>query len=80
MKLQIEVDSDGVIVDAKFKTFGCGSAIGSCSNAYYKCYKIQYHQQDKKTLCCLNGSGGDSDNSSDTTDKQLWVVSRISLS
>lgn len=28
MKLQIEVDSNGVIVDAKFKTFGCGSAIG----------------------------------------------------
>lgn len=29
MKLQIEVDSDGIIVDAKFKTFGCGSAIGN---------------------------------------------------
>jgi nitrogen fixation NifU-like protein len=29
MKLQIEVDSNGVIVDAKFKTFGCGSAIGN---------------------------------------------------
>jgi len=28
MKLQIEVDANGVIVDAKFKTFGCGSAIG----------------------------------------------------
>ena len=28
MKLQFEVDANGVIVDAKFKTFGCGSAIG----------------------------------------------------
>ena len=28
MKLQFETDEDGVIIDAKFKTFGCGSAIG----------------------------------------------------
>lgn len=28
MKLQVEVDDQGKIVDAKFKTFGCGSAIG----------------------------------------------------
>ena len=33
MKLQIEVDDNGVIVDAKFKTFGCGSAIASSSLA-----------------------------------------------
>ncbi|KAM9392448.1 iron-sulfur cluster assembly enzyme ISCU isoform 2-T2 [Pholidichthys leucotaenia] len=33
MKLQIEVDEDGKIVDAKFKTFGCGSAIASSSLA-----------------------------------------------
>ncbi|MEW6324355.1 MAG: Fe-S cluster assembly scaffold IscU [Nitrospirota bacterium] len=32
MKLQIKVDND-VIVDAKFKTFGCGSAIASSSLA-----------------------------------------------
>ena len=32
MKLQIQVD-DGVITDAKFKTFGCGSAIASSSLA-----------------------------------------------
>ena len=31
MKLQIKVDDDGVIEDAKFKTFGCGSAIASSS-------------------------------------------------
>jgi nitrogen fixation NifU-like protein len=31
MKLQIEVGSDGVIADAKFKTYGCGSAIASSS-------------------------------------------------
>ena len=34
MKLQIKVDEDsGVIQDAKFKTFGCGSAIASSSLA-----------------------------------------------
>lgn len=31
MKLQIKVGTDGVIEDAKFKTFGCGSAIASSS-------------------------------------------------
>ena len=31
MKLQIKVDNNGVIEDAKFKTFGCGSAIASSS-------------------------------------------------
>ncbi len=33
MKLQIKVDEQGVIKDAKFKTFGCGSAIASSSLA-----------------------------------------------
>ncbi|QQS16368.1 MAG: Fe-S cluster assembly scaffold IscU [Neisseriales bacterium] len=31
MKLQIKVREDGVIEDAKFKTYGCGSAIASSS-------------------------------------------------
>ena len=31
MKLQIRVDEDGIIQDAKFKTYGCGSAIASSS-------------------------------------------------
>ena len=31
MKLQIKVDENGVIEDAKFKTYGCGSAIASSS-------------------------------------------------
>ena len=33
MKLQIRVSDEGVIEDAKFKTFGCGSAIASSSLA-----------------------------------------------
>ena len=33
MKLQIKVNDEGVIEDAKFKTFGCGSAIASSSLA-----------------------------------------------
>ena len=33
MRLQIQVDDSGMITDAKFKTFGCGSAIASSSLA-----------------------------------------------
>ena len=31
MKLQLKIDDDGIIEDAKFKTYGCGSAIASSS-------------------------------------------------
>lgn len=31
MKLQIKVDENGIIEDARFKTYGCGSAIASSS-------------------------------------------------
>jgi len=31
MKLQLQISDDGIIEDAKFKTFGCGSAIASSS-------------------------------------------------
>jgi nitrogen fixation protein NifU and related proteins len=31
MKLQLKIDQNGIIEDAKFKTYGCGSAIASSS-------------------------------------------------
>jgi nitrogen fixation NifU-like protein len=31
MKLQLKIDDNGIIEDAKFKTYGCGSAIASSS-------------------------------------------------
>jgi nitrogen fixation NifU-like protein len=31
MKLQLKISDDGIIEDAKFKTFGCGSALASSS-------------------------------------------------
>ncbi|QKQ24083.1 Fe-S cluster assembly scaffold IscU [Candidatus Ruthia endofausta] len=31
MRLQIQIDDNGIIEDAKFKTYGCGSAIASSS-------------------------------------------------
>ena len=31
MKLQLKISADGIIEDAKFKTYGCGSAIASSS-------------------------------------------------
>ena len=34
MKLQIKVGENGIIEDAKFKTYGCGSAIASSSACY----------------------------------------------
>ena len=33
MKLQLKISDDGIVEDAKFKTFGCGSAIASSSLA-----------------------------------------------
>ncbi|TKR60478.1 hypothetical protein L596_027720 [Steinernema carpocapsae] len=49
MKLQIKVDDNGRIIDAKFKTFGCGSAIASSSLAteWIKGKKIDYAKSIK---------------------------------
>ena len=51
MKLQIQVDDDGKIVDAKFKTYGCGSAIASSSLAteWLKGTTIDAAEQIKNT-------------------------------
>ena len=40
MRLQIKVSDDGIIEDAKFKTYGCGSAIAS-SSIVTECFKGQ---------------------------------------
>ena len=51
MKLQIQVDENDNIVDAKFKTFGCGSAIASSSLAteWLKGRKIDEAMEIKNT-------------------------------
>jgi nitrogen fixation NifU-like protein len=51
MKLQIQVNDKGTIVDAKFKTFGCGSAIAASSLAteWVKNKSIEVAQTIKNT-------------------------------
>jgi nitrogen fixation NifU-like protein len=51
MKLQIKVGDDGRIVDAKFKTYGCGSAIASSSLAteWLKGSQVEQAEQIKNT-------------------------------
>ena len=51
MKLQIKVNKKGVIEDAKFKTFGCGSAIASSSliTEWVKGKKIDQASEIKNT-------------------------------
>jgi len=51
MKLQIQVNDNGTIVDAKFKTFGCGSAIAASSLAteWVKNKSIEVAQTIKNT-------------------------------
>lgn len=51
MRLQIEVDENGVISDAKFKTYGCGSAIASSSlvTEWVKGKTLEEAQQIKNT-------------------------------
>ena len=51
MRLQIKVNSDGIIEDAKFKTYGCGSAIASSSllTEWVKGKTLDQAQQIKNT-------------------------------
>jgi nitrogen fixation NifU-like protein len=51
MRLQIKVGDDGKIADAKFKTFGCGSAIASSSLAteWLKGKTVEEAEQIKNT-------------------------------
>ncbi len=51
MRLQIKVNSEGVIEDAKFKTYGCGSAIASSSllTEWVKGKKLEEAEQIKNT-------------------------------
>lgn len=51
MRLQIKVDDNGVIEDAKFKTYGCGSAIASSSllTEWVKGKNLEQAEQIKNT-------------------------------
>ena len=51
MKLQIKINDAGIIVDAKFKTYGCGSAIASSSlvTEWLKGKNLDEAQQIKNT-------------------------------
>ncbi|MCX2981752.1 Fe-S cluster assembly scaffold IscU [Halieaceae bacterium IMCC14734] len=51
MRLQIKVNDDGVIEDAKFKTYGCGSAIASSSllTEWVKGKRIEDAEQIRNT-------------------------------
>lgn len=51
MRLQIKVGEDGIIEDAKFKTYGCGSAIASSSllTEWVKGKTLEEAQQIKNT-------------------------------
>ena len=51
MRLQIKVNDDGVIEDAKFKTYGCGSAIASSSllTEWVKGKNLEEAEQIKNT-------------------------------
>ena len=51
MRLQIQVSDDGIIEDAKFKTYGCGSAIASSSllTEWVKGKNIDEAEQIKNT-------------------------------
>ena len=51
MRLQIQVNDEGIIEDAKFKTYGCGSAIASSSllTAWVKGKKLEEAEAIKNT-------------------------------
>lgn len=51
LKLQIKVSNDGIITDAKFKAFGCGSAIASSSlvSEWVKGKKVEEAMEIKNT-------------------------------
>ena len=51
MKLQIKVNNEGIIEDARFKTYGCGSAIASSSlvTEWVKCKSLDEAQAIKNT-------------------------------
>ena len=77
MKLQIEVSDEGQITDAKFKTFGCGSAIASSSLAteWIRGKTIDEAMAINNTEIVENCA---SQQNNDSLDKNMWHMAEFS--
>jgi len=81
MKLQIKVDDNGKIIDAKFKTFGCGSAIASSSLAteWIKGKQVLCIMSNNYSICVLSDIICKSDKESGHCKRTIATACQTSL-